>query len=214
MKFKFDFKKILICFIAVFGMGFFLSFLMLCNLGTDPCSFMNKAVSLKMGILFGTWQLAMNAIMLIIVIFWDRSSLGFGTIFNMVLVGYYVDFFDWIWGKCIPAHFFTDPQTRWAIFLVALLCFIISAAFYINSDMGVAPYDALPMIITEKITNRFPKIPKMLIRMVWDFSAILVGTLVGGKPIIGIVLMAIFLGPAISLIGKLFDHSKKNSEMP
>ena len=71
MKFKLDFKKILICFIAVFGMGFFLSFLMLCNLGTDPCSFMNKAVSLKIGILFGTWQLAMNAIMLIIVIFWD-----------------------------------------------------------------------------------------------------------------------------------------------
>ena len=205
MKFRLDFKKILICFFAVLGMGFFLSFLMLCNLGTDPCSFMNKAVSLKIGVLFGTWQLIMNAFMLIIVLFWNRSSLGFGTIFNMVLVGYYVDFFDWIWSKCIPDHYFTEPHTRWIIFLVALLCFIISVAVYINSDMGVAPYDALPMIITEKVTNRFPKIPKMLIRMVWDCSAILVGTLVGGKPIIGIFLMAIFLGPAISLIGKIFS---------
>ena len=189
MKFRLDYKKILICFIAVFGMGFFLSFLMLCNLGTDPCSFMNKAVSTKIGMLFG-----------------DRSSLGFGTIFNMVLVGYYVDFFDWVWGKCIPAHVFTDAKTRWPIFLIALLCFIISAAIYINSDMGVAPYDALPKIITEKVTGHFPKIPKMLIRMIWDFSAILVGILVGGKPVIGIVLMAIFLGPAISMIGKLFNR--------
>ena len=190
------------------GMGFFLSFLMLCGLGTDPCSFMNKAVSLRIGMLFGTWQLIINAVMLVIVLFWDRSSLGFGTVFNMVLVGYYVDFFDWVWGKIIPAHFFTDPMSRWLIFLTALFCFIISAAVYINSDMGVAPYDALPKIITEKVTGRFPKVPKMLIRMVWDFMAVAVGTLAGGRPVIGIILMAVFLGPVISLTGRLFFRKK------
>lgn len=213
MRFNFDIKRILICFVAVFGMGFFLSFLMLCNLGTDPCSFMNKAVSLRIGMMFGTWQLIMNAVMLLIVIFFDRSNLGFGTIFNMVLVGYYVDFFDWLWGKVIPAKVFTDAATRWPIFLVALLCFIISAAVYINSDMGVSPYDALPKIITDKVTKRFPKIPKMLLRMAWDFSAIVVGILVGGKPVIGIVLMAIFLGPAISLVGKLFFAKKDKKSL-
>lgn len=189
-------------------MGFFLSFLMLCGLGTDPCSFMNKAVSLRIGMLFGTWQLIINAVMLVIVLFWDRSSLGFGTVFNMVLVGYYVDFFDWVWEKTIPAHFFTDPVSRWLIFLAALFCFIVSAAVYINSDMGVAPYDALPKIITEKVTGRFPKIPKMLIRMMWDFTAVAVGTLAGGKPVIGIILMAVFLGPVISLTGRLFFSKK------
>ena len=189
-------------------MGFFLSFLMLCGLGTDPCSFMNKAVSLRIGMLFGTWQLIINAVMLVIVLFWDRSSLGFGTVFNMVLVGYYVDFFDWVWEKTIPAHFFTDPVSRWMIFLAALFCFIVSAAVYINSDMGVAPYDALPKIITEKVTGRFPKVPKMLIRMVWDFTAVAVGTLAGGKPVIGIILMAVFLGPVISLTGRLFFSKK------
>ena len=208
LKFKFDLKRILICFLAVLGMGFFLSFLMMCGLGTDPCSFMNKAVSLRIGMLFGTWQLIINAVMLVIVLFWDRSSLGFGTVFNMVLVGYYVDFFDWVWGKTIPAHFFTDPFPRWLIFLAALFCFVVSAAVYINSDMGVAPYDALPKIITEKVTGRFPKIPKMLIRMIWDFTAVAVGTIAGGKPVIGIILMAVFLGPVISLTGRLFFRKK------
>ena len=211
MKFKFDIKRITVCFLAVLGMGFFLSFLMLCGLGTDPCSFMNKAISLRIGMLFGTWQLIMNLVMLLIVIFWDRSSLGFGTVFNMVLVGYYVDFFDWVWSKTIPSHIFENNVTKWPVFIVTLLGFIISAAVYINSDMGVAPYDALPKIITEKVTNRFPKIPKMLIRMAWDFSAILVGILVGGKPVIGIILMAIFLGPAISLVGKMFFGRKKET---
>ena len=122
MKFKLDIKRIIVCFLAVLGMGFFLSFLMLCGLGTDPCSFMNKAISLRIGMLFGTWQLIINSVMLVIVILWDRSSLGFGTIFNMVLVGYYVDFFDWVWSKTIPGHIFTENITRWPVFLAALLC--------------------------------------------------------------------------------------------
>ena len=208
MKFKLDIKRIIICFLAVLGMGFFLSFLMLCGLGTDPCSFMNKAISVRIGMMFGTWQLIINAVMLIIVIIWDRSSLGFGTIFNMVLVGYYVDFFDWVWSKTIPEHIFTDNVTKWSVFIVALLCFIVSAAVYINSDMGVAPYDALPKIITKKVSDRFPKFPKMLIRMAWDFSAIFIGFLAGGIPVVGILLMAVFLGPAISLVGKLFFSRK------
>lgn len=203
------FKRVAVCFLAVLGMGFFLSFLMLCGLGTDPCSFMNKAISLRLGMLFGTWQLIINAVMLVIVLLWDRKNLGFGTVFNMVLVGYYVDFFDWVWSKTIPSHIFTDNVTRWPVYIVALLCFIISAAVYINSDMGVAPYDALPKIITEKVTGRFPKVPKMLIRMVWDFSAIIIGILAGGIPVVGVVLMAIFLGPAISLVGRLFFSKNK-----
>lgn len=208
MKFELNWKRIIMCFVAVFGMGFFLSFLMLCNLGTDPCSFMNKSVSTRIGISFGNWTLAINAVMLLIVIFCDRKMLGFGTLFNMVLVGYYVDFFDWLWGKTIPATVFTEPLSRWGIFVVTLLLFIISAAVYINSDMGVAPYDALPSIISKKVTDKFPKVPKMAIRMAWDFSAILIGTLVGGVPIIGIILMAIFLGPAITLVGKFINKAR------
>ena len=192
MKFKLDIKRIIVCFLAVFGMGFFLSFLMLCGLGTDPCSFMNKAISLRIGLSFGNWQLIINAVMLVIVLFWDR--------------------FVWLWGKIIPAHYFTDTISKWAIFLVALFLFIISAAVYINSDMGVAPYDALPKIITEKVSARFPKFPRMLIRMAWDFSAILIGTLAGGIPVIGIILMAVFLGPVISLVGKLFFGKKKSPD--
>ena len=49
----------------------------------------------------------------------------------------------------------------------------------------------------------------MLIRMAWDFSAIIIGVLAGGIPVVGVVLMAIFLGPAISLVGRLFFSKNK-----
>ena len=212
MKFQLEWKKIIICFTAVFGMGFFLSFLMLCGLGTDPCFFMNKSVSTRIGMSFGNYQLIVNAVMLLFVILTRRDLLGFGTIFNMVLVGYYVDFFDWVWLKVIPASAFTNTLSRWGIFLPALICFVISAAVYINCDMGVAPYDAIPKYLTDKTVARFPKFPGMLVRILWDFTAVLIGTLAGGIPVIGIILMTLFLGPFISLINKLFFHPKKKED--
>ncbi len=132
--------------------------------------------------------------------------LGVGTIFNMVLVGYYADFFDWIWIKVIPESYFTASASKWIIFLSALFFFIVSVAVYINSDMGVAPYDALPILIAEKVTGKFPKFPKFLVRILWDALAITIGILYGSIPVVGVILMALFLGPIIATVGKILGR--------
>ncbi len=207
MNFKFDKKKILICFIAVFGMGFFLSFLLMCKLGNDPCTFMNKSVSEKIGMSFGNYQLIVNIVMLCVVLIFNRKLIGFGTLFNMILIGYYADFFCWVWRKVIPASVFTTPLSRWIIFILSLLFFIISVAVYISVEMGVAPYDGIPLIITEKLKMDNSPVGKAVIRILWDGSAIVVGMIAGKIPVIGVILMTLFLGPVISLIGKLL---KKN----
>lgn len=207
MNFKFDKKKILICFIAVFGMGFFLSFLLMCKLGNDPCTFMNKSVSEKIGMSFGNYQLIVNIVMLCAVLIFNRKLIGFGTLFNMILIGYYADFFCWVWRKAIPASVFTTPLSRWIIFILSLIFFIISVAVYISVEMGVAPYDGIPLIITEKLKMDNSPVGKAVIRILWDGSAIVVGMIAGKIPVIGVILMTLFLGPVISLVGKLL---KKN----
>lgn len=67
-----------------------------------------------------------------------------------------------------------------------------------NSEMGTAPYDSVPIVISEKI----PRVPYKIIRMCWDFLMILVGILFGQTPQIGVILMALFLGTVIELVGK------------
>ena len=207
MNFKFDKKKILICFIAVFGMGFFLSILLMCKLGNDPCTFMNKSVSEKIGMSFGNYQLIVNIVMLCVVLIFNRKLIGFGALFNMILIGYYADFFCWVWRKVIPASVFTTPLSRWIIFILSLLFFIISVAVYISVEMGVAPYDGIPLIITEKLKMDNSPVGKAVIRILWDGSAIVVGMIAGKIPVIGVILMTLFLGPVISLVGRLL---KKN----
>lgn len=195
-------RKALICFLGVTGMGFFLSFLIMCGLGTDPYTFMNRSIAAKIGFTLGNWQLIINTVMLILVIVVRPKLIGFGTLMNMVLIGYYADFFCWLWAQIFPVEVFTAEVMQEVIFGVALICFIISAAVYMNAQMGLSPYDGTGKIFTEL----FPKIPFFIFRIVYDSLAIVVGMLVGGTPTIGIVLMAIGLGPAITLVGKKMDQ--------
>ena len=192
-------KRLVVMLIGVFLMGFFLSFLIKVDLGTDPCTFMNLTISRKLGILFGTWQLALNAVLFVIVILFGKKCIGFGTIANMVFIGYIADFFGWLWDKTIPERYFTEFPSRAVIFALALLLFIISVSFYINADMGVSPYDAMPQIISDRVLT---KVPYYIIRIDYDFLVIVIGVMFGGTPNIGIILMALFLGPIISVVGK------------
>ncbi len=195
-------KRLIVMNVGVFLMGFFLSFLIKVDLGTDPCTFMNWTISERLGILFGTWQLLLNAFLFIFVILFGRNNIGFGTIANMVFIGYIVNFFKWVWEKTIPEYYFTEMPYRAVIFVLALFCFIISVSFYINANMGVAPYDAMPQIISQRVLK---KVPFAVIRICYDFLVIGIGVLLGGKPNIGIVLMALFLGPIITVVGKFLN---------
>ena len=195
-------KRLIVMNIGVFLMGLFLSLLIKVDLGTDPCTFMNWTISEKLGILFGTWQLLLNAFLFIIVILFGRKYIGFGTVANMVFIGYIANFFKWLWEKILPDYLFTEMPYRAVIFAFALLFFIISVSFYINANMGVAPFDAVPQIVSERVLK---KVPFAIIRMCYDFLVILIGMIFGGTPNIGIVLMALFLGPIISAVGKFLN---------
>ncbi len=196
-------KKFVLMLLGVFFMGFFLSFLINVNLGTDPCTFMNVTISERLHILFGTWQLLLNAVLIIIVIIFARNQIGPGTIANMVFIGYIADFFRWVWSKTIPDYVFTTWPYRGIVFALALIAFVIAASFYMNADMGVAPYDAMPIIISEKLLK---KIPFKFIRMGFDGSIVIIGILFGGRVEIATILMVFLLGPTITAVGRFVNR--------
>ena len=99
-------KSFLIMIIAVIIMGMCVSLLVMCDMGTDPCSAMNYGISHKLGMSFGNYQLLSNIVLLIVVIIFEKKLIGTGTFGNMILVGYSADFFTWIWKTVchVPQH--------------------------------------------------------------------------------------------------------------
>ncbi|WOO38684.1 hypothetical protein R2R35_09295 [Anaerocolumna sp. AGMB13020] len=196
-----DKKRILAVLAAVIIMGFSLSFLIRLNFGTDPCSSMNLGISNKLSLSFGSWQVIFNSLLFIIVILYDRTQIGWGTLANMLLVGYCADFFTWLFNQILPAGAFQSLLIRIAVLLPALILFILSAAVYMAVDLGSAPYDATVFILA----SRFRRIPFRVIRMAWDLTACIIGFLMGTT--IGFITVAIafLLGPVIAWVKTRLD---------
>ncbi|MCR4897549.1 MAG: hypothetical protein K5891_12325 [Lachnospiraceae bacterium] len=186
--------------IAVFMMGFSLSFLVLVDWGTDPYTAMNLAIISKLGISLGNWQAIFNTTLFLIVILCGGKDIGWGTVANMLLIGYLVDFFSWVWAKVFPPDFFTaNLPLRITVMFLAVVVFVISAALYMTGGLGVSPYDAIPFIIL----RRFPKLPMRGLRICYDMTAFLLSILLGGKFYPATLCMVILLGPVIQFVGKL-----------
>lgn len=194
-------KRLITVIVAVIVMGFALSWLVLVDMGTDPCTLMNLTISSRLGISLGNWQALFNSILFIIVIWKGREHIGFGTLANMFLVGYSLDFFSWLWRQTGVDTYFASNVVRYAVFLPALIIFIIAAAVYMDVELGTSPYDAIPFIISKYV----PKIPFRIMRIGYDFLVIFIAWIFGGHVQIVTILMALLLGPVIAYIGKLLQ---------
>lgn len=190
-------KRLVVVLLAVIIMGFSLSWLVRVDLGIDPYTSMNLAISDKLGISLGNWQALLNSIMFLLVIAFGREHIGFGTLANMFLVGYALDFFTWLWDMFLPADAFESMTVRILVLIPALAVFVVSAAVYMDVELGTAPYDAIPIMISKYQK----KVPFSIVRMLFDSSVILLGLGFDAKIGIVTILMAFTLGPVIAWIG-------------
>ena len=143
--------RLLIALLAVLSMGVTLSFLIQVNLGTDPCTLLNRAVAARLHMSLGNWQALMNMILLIIVLIFGARNFGFGSLFNMFLIGYTIDFCTWLWNQILPMEIFQLWSVRIGILIPSIILFVLSAALYMDVDMGTAPYDAIPYLISVRL---------------------------------------------------------------
>ena len=115
----------------------------------------------------------------------------------MVLVGYVAEYLEIVW-RSLP--FIGDAPgmgIRIFMLLIGVVLFISTAAIYMTAELGVSPYDALPIIISEKVPFSF-----RTVRITVDVCAVCIGWLCGNTPGILTVLVVLSLGPVITWFGK------------
>ena len=81
---------------GIFMVGIAVGLFKLAEMGADPFTAMNTGISSVLNMQFGTLQLFVNAGILVLIFLFKRQFIGFGTIFNMVFVGYTADFVMWL----------------------------------------------------------------------------------------------------------------------
>ncbi|MDO4739036.1 MAG: hypothetical protein Q4A66_00065 [Eubacteriales bacterium] len=183
--------------LGVFLMGAGVAVFDQLGFGTDPCSVMNLAISRIIGWSYGNWLLTMNVILLaVLALLGELRRIGVGSLANIVLVGYSADLVSWLIDRIHPLAGET-LAVRLIVFCPTMLVFLLAVALYMVVDMGVAPYDAIPQVISARI-----KKPFAVVRLLWDVLILSVGFLLGGTVGLVTLITGFCVGPVFGAIAK------------
>lgn len=175
--------------IILMGMGICLFKLSL--MGNDPSSAMVMAIGAVIGVPFSVLLIGFNLLWFVVEICLKREIIGPGTFFNWFCVGMFADMWTNIITSLVnvPDHFFG----RFLVMLAGILILSLSCALYQTADMGIAPYDALSIIMEER-----SPLPYFWCRMITDSVCAIIAFLVGGIVGLGTLVCALGLGPFIN----------------
>lgn len=150
---------------------------------------------------FGHINLTSNLVIFLFMIFTKRELIGFGTLFNMVTVGYIIDFVHRFFGAFLVPGTELGYVLRIVIILIALPVIAFGDALYFEADLGVSPYDGIAFML-EKATKG--KVSFKVLRTASDCFFVVVGFFLGfvtGKQFelanVGTVVLAVFTGALI-----------------
>lgn len=170
--------------------GIAVGFFSFSGLGLDPFQCFAHGLWNLTPLSFGTWYVILNAILLVVIFFWNRKMIGLGTIINLFLVGYVAD-----WSEAlIRAHFSDESMvTRFIMLIIGIVVMCFASAIYFTASQGVSTYDAVAITISE----RHPKVPFRFIRIATDLICVAIGFAFGATVGIGTIITAFFMGPLI-----------------
>ncbi|KAB8125764.1 membrane protein [Gracilibacillus oryzae] len=177
--------------------GIAVALLRISELGTDPFSTINLGLSGFLEIPFGVYQLLFNVLLLIVIFILYRSSIGIGTLVNMVGIGFISDFLVYSYYQ-----FFGDLTlilVQVLMMIAAVIFASMGVALYITPNLGMAPYDALAFAI-EKVSGNRIRFP--VARIATDIACVVIGFSFGAIVGIATVIFAFFTGPFVQFFRK------------
>jgi uncharacterized membrane protein YczE len=160
-------------------------------MGNDPSSAMVMAICGRVGLPFSVILIICNSVWFVLEICLGRNLIGIGTFFNWFCVGIFTD----TWSKILP-HIFAMPEGlagKIVIMLLGILILSLSCALYQTANLGIAPYDAISIIMSRRLPFAY-----FWCRITTDAACAATAFLLGGIVGPGTLVCSLGLGPFIS----------------
>jgi uncharacterized membrane protein YczE len=173
------------------------------NLGTSPWSLFHVGIANITNLTLG--QVTQIVGLIIILFSWKLGNgPGFGTIANMIFIGYFIDLI--IYANIVPLQTELIGQIFQLIFSIVTIG--IGALFYLKTQLGAGPRDGLMVALT-RVFNK----PVSYIRIPMDVAVSLIGYFLGGPLGLGTILTALSLGYSMQFFFKIGKFNSKSKQL-
>ena len=163
------------------------------RIGVAPWEVLHLGLSRVLPLTVGQASIGVGALLLAYTSFGLRERVGLGTLFNVLLIGIFLDVF----GPLVP-----DPvgwPRRAAQFAAGVALLGLATGAYVGAGLGAGPRDGLMLGL-----NRRYGWPVARIRTVVELVVLLLGALLGGPVGWGTLAFALLVGHSVSFGLSLF----------
>lgn len=191
--------RVLILFIGLVIAHFGVTLFLLADLGSDP---FNVFIQGLFRIISSIWaspllthgrvHMAISFIIIIILLFVDRSYVRIGTVICMVFGGPIIDVFTKLLAPLAIGEM--GLAARIAVNCVGCVILAYGMTVVITSEAGTGPNDLVAVVISDRLKKKFG-----VTRVVVDVCFALIGFLLGGKLGTGTVICAFLVGTVASV---------------
>ena len=162
---------------------------MLTNLGSDPFNVFVQGINKLTPFSHGITHMCICFLIILILLAVDRKYVKAGTLVCMALGGPIIDGFTFLLGGMINESMYLP--VRLMIVTAACLILAFGMTIVIQSDAGTGPNDLVAVAVSEKLYKPFG-----IVRVIVDFSFVLIGVILGGVFGVGTLFCAFLVGTA------------------
>ena len=188
--------------IAHLGVTLFL----LANLGTDPFNVLIQGLHRLIGspkITHGTVHISICFLIILILLFVDRSYIGIGTVICMFCGGPIIDFFTLLLGPLFAGE--VSLIVRIAVNFLGCVILAFGMTIVIKSKAGTGTNDLVAVVLSDKLKKPFG-----IVRVIVDLIFTGIGFALGGTVGIGTIICAFLVGPVANFFFPTVEKTVKN----
>ncbi|MCP3025579.1 YitT family protein [Halobacillus sp. A5] len=180
--------------LVILGFGISLT-MQVRDFGIGPWDVFHYGLYEQFGLTVGSWSIIAGIVIVVVSSIARKQIPQIGTILNMVMIGVFIDFFNWIL-----------PEPEWlvskiAVFVMGTIITAIGIGVYVAPSIGAGPRDSLMLLLTDWLQWKVSTVRNGI-----EITVALAGWLLGGPVGAGTIFIALFLG---SLVGYSLPLSKQ-----
>ncbi|MBX0358822.1 YitT family protein [Halobacillus sp. Nhm2S1] len=168
--------------LVILGLGISMT-MQVKEFGIGPWDVFHYGLFLKLGLTVGTWSIIAGLLIVLTSSVLQKRWPQVGTILNMVLIGVFIDFFNWL----LP-----EPETlimQLFIFISGTFVIALGIGVYVAPEIGAGPRDSLMLLITKATGWKVSSVRNGI-----EIIVAVLGFALGGPVGAGTVFIALFLG--------------------
>ncbi|SDX66510.1 YczE/YyaS/YitT family protein [Salimicrobium album] len=155
-------------------------------LGIGPWDVFHYGLYEQLGLTIGSWSIIAGITIVVATSIFYRQLPKLGTILNMILIGVFIDIFNWM---------LVEPETlamQITVFALGTLIMAFGIGIYVAPDLGAGPRDSFMLMLSDVLGWKISTS-----RNVMEVSVAVLGWLLQGPVGVGTVFIALMLGTMV-----------------